>query len=279
MFKALCLLFALTLCGLAAGGNWLWNDMQRSLAEPLAIETADFQYTVQAGASVREITLELVEAGVLTQPYYLELEARRQGIASRIKAGEYSLQAGITRYQLLDLLVQGKVVQYGVILIEGRTFRQFLAALAANDTLVHTLQDATLEQVMTRIDQSGAHPEGRFFPDTYHFSRGDSDVDVLKRAFEAMQRHLAEAWEQRAEDLPYDTPYEALTMASIIEKETGKAEERPRIAGVFVRRLRIDMKLQTDPTIIYALGEGLTAICGARTSTSTTHTTPTAIPG
>jgi UPF0755 protein len=147
------------------------------------------------------------------------------------------------------------VVQYPLTLVEGWTFRQVMEALQADERLEHLIEDPSAEAVMARLGRRGVHPEGRFFPDTYHFTRGSSDLDILKRAHAAMERVLAEEWEARADGLPIESPDEALILASIIEKETGLASERAEIAGVFVRRLRLGMRLQTDPTVIYGLGD------------------------
>lgn len=254
MIRALFSLFFLVMLAAVAAGYWVWTDMQKSLASPLAIDEPGLLYTVKPGMSVREVGHELAASNVLAKPYYLELEARRRGIAPLIQVGEYRLSPNLSAYDLLDLLVQGRVIQHGITFVEGWTFKQVLAALAANDTLSHKLGDAELDEVMSRIGEPGVHPEGRFFPDTYHFTRGATDIEILKRAWAAMERRLSQDWEDRSPGLPYQTPYEALTMASIIEKETGRHGERAKIAGVFVRRLQRDIMLQTDPTVIYALG-------------------------
>jgi UPF0755 protein len=181
--------------------------------------------------------------------------AHFSGDATRIKAGEYEVPAGTTPPALLDLLISGKVIQRAVTLVEGWTFRQVLAALSEDTRLVKELGKAAPGDVMERLGRSGQHPEGRFFPDTYNFTKGTTDLDILRRAYERMEQVLAQEWEQRREDLPLATPEEAVILASIVEKETGLASERPAIAGVFIRRLELGMKLQTDPTVIYGLGD------------------------
>ena len=160
--------------------------------------------------------------------------------------------------QLLNKWSSGDVVQHRVTLVEGWNFRQVRAALAQHAVLQHTLGEVSDSELMRQLDQANVHPEGQFFPDTYNFVRGQSDFDILRQANQRLQKVLAEEWAQRAEDLPYRSPYEALIMASIIEKETGVAHERDEIAGVFMRRLAIGMLLQTDPTVIYGMGERYT---------------------
>src|SRR5262249_33817578 len=156
---------------------------------------------------------------------------------------------------LLDKLVEGKVVQYALTIPEGLTFREILALVQAHPQLIRTLQGNQADAIVEQMDYLQDSPEGQFYPDTYHFPRGTTDADFFKRAWDMMQTVLEQEWEQRIPDLPYKTPYEALVMASVIEKETADPSERDRIAGVFVRRLQQGMKLQTDPTVIYALGD------------------------
>ena len=191
----------------------------------------------------------------LRKSYYLRFHARNTGQASAIKAGEYDLDSELSPRALLAQLVAGKVVQHPFTIVEGVTFAELMTAVAQSEVLVQTLSDRTANAVMTRLGHAGLNPEGRFFPDTYHYPRGTTDTDFLRRAFVAMERHLAKAWTQRDPDSPLDSPAEALVLASIIEKETGLGSERERIAGVFVRRLRKGMRLETDPTVIYGLGE------------------------
>ncbi len=232
---------------------WLWQDMQTQLHTPLRLESG-INYTIKPGMSMQAIGEELRQMGLMMQPHYLVLEARRQGREGQIKAGEYHILPGTTPLRLLDQFVTGKVVQHALTLIEGWTFVQVMEAVKHNKYLLPTLDSIDGEFVMAALNYPGLNPEGQFFPDTYHFPSGTTDLEFLRRAFEKMQQVLTEEWEQRAEGLPYQSPYEALIMASIVEKETAIADERDKIAGVFVRRLLRDMKLQTDPTIIYAMG-------------------------
>jgi UPF0755 protein len=243
------------LLGAAAAAVWLWQDYQGFRKSPLHFPGEGLVYTLPVGGTIASVARDLEGEGILPKPLYLHLLARHEGKARGLKAGEYSIPVGITPLELLDLLASGRVIQYPLTLVEGWNFGQVLDALKASDTIVHTLEDLDSAGIMTRLGRPGMHPEGQFLPDTYHFPRGAEDLQVLRRAMEAMDRLLAEQWQGRAPELPLESPYQALILASIIEKETGVAGERPQIAGVFVRRLRRGMKLQTDPTVIYGLGE------------------------
>jgi UPF0755 protein len=235
---------------------WFWHDMQQQLDSPINIETGTtISYTITPGMNLKIIGEDLVQQGILKHPYYLILEGRLQGSESRLKAGEYLLQPGTTQRQLLEQFEAGKVVQHSLALIEGWSYRQIIHGVSNNEILIKTLTDTDSKTVMSALGYPDVHPEGRFFPDTYHFPSGMTDVEFLQRAYEKMVEVLDEEWQQKAEGLPYKNVDEALIMASIIEKETAVASERAAIAGVFVRRLHKGMKLQTDPTVIYAMGE------------------------
>ena len=197
---------------------------------------------------------QLDRAGVKVRPLHFEALARAMRRERDIKAGNYLIAGPITPMELLQKLTRGDVAQAEVRLIEGWTFPQFRMALDSSPDLRHDTSGLEDTEVLTRIQATESHPEGLFFPDTYLFARGSSDIAVLRRAYQAMQRHLRAEWDARAPNVPYASPYEALIMASIIEKETGQAGERDQIAGVLVNRLRIGMRLQVDPTIIYGLG-------------------------
>lgn len=247
----------LLVVGLAIG--WFVVERARILDGPLSIGDEPIRLMVAPGMTLRGVAEALTERGVISHPRYLVWEARWQGIANRIQAGEYQLEPGLTPRGLLDRLVRGKVLQRTLTLIEGWNFTELMAAVRASENLVHTLEDdSTNQAIMTRLGLPGHHPEGRFYPDTYHFPRGTTDVAFLKRAYSTMAKKLAAQWRERADGLPYDTPDEALVLASIVEKETGKPEERPRIAGVFTRRLKRGMRLQSDPTVIYGMGDAFT---------------------
>jgi UPF0755 protein len=183
------------------------------------------------------------------------LLARYLDLDSRIKAGEFQLQPGITPEQLLHQLTDGKVIQHDLTLIEGETFKEMMQRVIRDKVLLHTLEEFEGEAVMRAIGYPGLHPEGRFMPETYYFPRGTTDAEFLRRVYLDMESFLQRSWQDRDGDLPLKSPYEALILASIVEKETGVAEERARIAGVFLRRLNKGMKLQTDPTVIYGMGD------------------------
>lgn len=248
----------ITAAGLAAviGFALLWikQDMNRQLHSPLELEKEEV-LIIEPGMSLSAVSHKLVALGWLEQPYYLIYEGRRQHKAKAIKVGEYAVEPGTTPLQLLHKLISGKVIQYPLTIPEGMTARQIIDLVRNHPPLVRTLPDDEMQTVMAALGHPGQNAEGRFFPDTYHFPRGTTDVDFLRRAYRAMESVLNEEWQQRDLGLPYKDPYQALIMASIVEKETAIPEERGRIAGVFVRRLQKGMKLQTDPTVIYALGE------------------------
>ena len=237
--------------------GYFWMEFKRFNDTPLNLPSKGTFYTLPAGASVSSLAKDLERRGYLAKPLYLRLLARIDGHAQLIKAGEYQLHAGLTPRSLLSLLVSGKVTSYSFTLIEGWNFRQLKEALLNHPALIQTIEGISDEEIIHRLgdENEHPHPEGRFLPDTYHFPKGATDLSVLKRAYNAMQIRLDEEWQQRDESLPLKTSYEALILASIIEKETGVASERREIAGVFIRRLNKGMKLQTDPTVIYGLGE------------------------
>jgi UPF0755 protein len=210
---------------------------------------------IPRGASLRVAVEKLEKAGIRVRRHQFELLARAFGRERDLKAGNYQFSAAMTPIDLLEKLTRGDVTQAELRLIEGWSFAQFRAALDANAGLRHDTAGLDDAQVLARLQAAETHPEGLFFPDTYLFAQGSSDLAVLRRAYRAMQRHLAAEWQTRQSNVPYRSPYEALIMASIIEKETGRAAERDTIAGVLVNRLRIGMRLQVDPTVIYGLGK------------------------
>lgn len=237
------------MAALAIGGFYAWLD------RPLALPAATVEFRVPNGTGLRGVVRSLEQAGVAVQGDLLVLAARLAGKEGAIRAGTYGIATGITPRELLDTLVQGKVLQVEVRLIEGWTFRQWRQQLAAQTGLEQVTANLSEAELMQRLGFPGMAPEGMFFPDTYRVDKYSTDLELLARAAQAMQRHLAREWEGRAPGLPYKTPYEALIMASIVEKETGLAADRAMVAGVFVNRLRLGMRLQTDPTVIYGLGE------------------------
>lgn len=234
---------------------YLYADFRAFLDAPLKLPAGGLEFTVPPGDSINGIARRLHEQGVLAGPWRWQSYARLTGQARRIKAGEYRLEPGTTARALLEQLVAGRVIQQALTIVEGWTFRQLLAAVAAHPKLEQTLRGLDPATVMARLGRPGEHPEGRFWPDTYFFAAGTRDVDVLRRANATLERRLRDAWAQRAPDLPLKTPYEALILASIVEKETALPAERREVAGVFVRRLRKGMLLQADPTVVYGLGE------------------------
>jgi UPF0755 protein len=248
---------ALVVGGLIAGlgAAWLWYDYQQFQETALPLPPEGIVYELPLGGSAASLARDFVQMGILRRPLYLRLLARQQGMARQLKAGEYLIPAGTTPSGMLELLSSGAVIQYPLTLVEGWTFKQILDLIRSNDRIVHSLDGLEPAEIMTRLGRPDSHPEGRFFPDTYHFPRGSKDLDVLRRAMQAMDRVLAEEWARRNPELPLKDPYEALILASIVEKETGLGSERPQIAGVFVRRLRKGMLMQTDPTVIYGLGD------------------------
>jgi len=237
-------------------GGAFWIDYRDYLSSPLSLPgDAPLIFEIEAGSSLKRVVDELAEKAVIEKPRYILLNARLSGKGTQIHTGEYRLEPGMQVRDFLEMLYQGKVVQYSLTLIEGWNFKQMMAAIHSNPQLEHKLTDLSGEAIMRTLGYEGEHPEGRFMPDTYRFTRGMSDVEVLKRAYAAMAKYLEQQWPQRATGLPYETPYDALIMASIVEKETGVPSERDTIAGVFVNRLEKRMRLQTDPTVIYGMGD------------------------
>lgn len=244
---------AVLLCSFA--GAWLAMDYKQYVVSPLPIGDQAYRHVIIPGTSLKRFTADLHQAGILTHPFYFGLMARLAGDSQAIKAGEYLFDPGLTPRQLLEKVVSGAVIQHTFTVVEGWTFSQLLEALRNDNVIVHTLDGLSAEQIMERLGYPDQQAEGRFMPDTYHFPRGTTDLAFLRRAYQTMMTRLQDEWEQRDVGLPYQTPYDALIMASIIEKETALPEERSEIAGVFVRRLERKMRLQTDPTVIYGLGE------------------------
>jgi len=242
-------LLALCLALLAITGLGLYA------LSPVTLRTDPADFSIKPGSSLRSATRQIIESGVELYAWQFNLLGRLLGKAGAIKAGSYEVGRGITPLALLDKLTAGEVTQAELVFIEGWTFTQMRAALDADAEVRHDSAALSDAEIMAWLGVAGRSPEGLFFPDTYLFGKGASDLDILKRAYKAMDRQLQAAWRQRAPDLPYRSPYEALIMASVIEKETGQATDRALIGGVFVNRLRIGMMLQTDPSVIYGLGE------------------------
>ena len=241
-------LFTLLVTGAGAATIAWWLNWPLPLTGPAA------EVSVEPGQSPRRVAELWVEAGVQAPPRLLYEWFRWSGQSRQIRAGSYEVEAGITPRQLLDKMVRGDEVLELVRLAEGHTFAQLRAALAAAPSLKPSTRGLSDKQLMAALGEPAQAPEGRFFPDTYAYSRGVSDLTVLKRAHAAMQRRLVSVWAERMDGLPLKTMEEALILASIVEKETGRDGDRANVAGVFINRLRIGMPLQTDPTVIYGLG-------------------------
>ena len=212
-------------------------------------------YTVVAGQGLIRVAGSLQKQGVISDADKFVWYARFAGNADHIKAGEYELESGMAPVDLLQQLIEGRVKQYPLTIVEGWTFSQLRNALAEQEKISHLLKGKSDAEVMTLLGFPGQHPEGHFLPDTYLFPAGSRDIDILRRAHEALTKVLEVEWSRREADLPYQTAYDALIMASIVEKETAVTSEREQIAGVFVRRLKKRMRLQTDPTVIYGMGD------------------------
>jgi UPF0755 protein len=282
--------FLLLLVAAVLAGGWYWQRYRSFADAPLAGIEAGDSLVVQRGDSLGSVLRTLEETGIATgERVQWQVLARELGAAGKLQAGEYPLDAETSPRALLLAMRAGKTVRRMFTIVEGWNIRELRAALAKVDELEHdsgALDDAAL---MKALGHPGQHPEGRFLPETYAWVRGDSDLDILKRAHAAMAKALDAAWAARAPDVPLKSKQEALVLASIVEKETGIAEERPAIAGVFARRLKLGMRLQTDPTVIYGMGAAYTG--NIRRSDLTTDTpyntytrnglppTPIAMPG
>jgi UPF0755 protein len=247
--KTLLILALLAAVAAAAIG---WYAIERA---PVPMPDATVRVVVQKGANIRSATTALRAGGIMASPTLMLLRYRMRGLDGQLKAGTYEFAAPQTIDTLLDKLVSGDTVMAEVRFVEGWTFRQMRAAIDAHPELLRDTQGLDAAAILARIGASERHPEGLFMPDTYRFSPGTSDLEIYRQAYRLMQRRLTEAWNARRSGLPLATPYEALVLASIVEKETGRPDERDLVAGVFVNRLRIGMMLQSDPTTIYGLGE------------------------
>ncbi len=246
--KILILLISLAIPAFAA---WLHYHVNADIQLP----STPYKFSIAQGSSLKNISQQLTDAEILSNPWSFILLSRYKGLQSSLKAGDYTLTNNISQVALLDYLVKGDVQQYEIKLIEGWTFSQLRKILYEHPAVQNDTIDLSDEKILQLIDAEETSAEGLFFPDTYYFVKNSSDIDILQRAYRTMQNHLRTAWLNRMEPLPLETPYEALTLASIVEKETGLESDRTEIAGVFINRLRIGMRLQTDPTVIYGLGD------------------------
>jgi UPF0755 protein len=245
---------AVVLAAALAGGGYYWST------QPLTLATPTLDVTIKPHSSVRSVAQQLVRGGVPLQPVLFEAMTRALGLSGRLKSGNYEFKSGVTSYDVLQKLARGDVNEYVVTVIEGWTFKRMRAELDASPALVHDTARLSDTELLRAIGAPAAavtrgSGEGLFFPDTYLFDKGTSDLNVYRRAYRLMQERVDEAWSMRAPGLPYRSPYEMLTVASLIEKETGHAADRAYVSAVFANRLRIGMPLQTDPSVIYGLGD------------------------
>jgi UPF0755 protein len=243
------ILFLLVVAVAALAGAYWW------LNRPLPLNGESVEVSIEAGSTPRQVAQAWTDAGVRTHPRLLFEWFRWSGESKKIRAGSYEITAGTTPIQLLNKLVRGDESLATVRLIEGWTFRQFRNELAHAEALKPTTAGLSDAELMAALGAPGQHPEGRFFPDTYAYSKGSADIAVLRRAYRAMQHRLDLAWQQRDTNLPLRGEDDALVLASIVEKETGQSADRGKVAGVFLNRLRVGMPLQTDPTVIYGMGD------------------------
>ncbi|MBP6058228.1 MAG: endolytic transglycosylase MltG [Nitrosomonas sp.] len=231
--------------------GWFYLHVHSDVTLPVT----PYEFSIRPGSNLKQVAQQLANAGIIPSKWSLIVLARYLNQESTIKAGDYQLTGSLSQIALLEYLTKGDAKQNEITFIEGWTFAQLRKALSEHPAIENTITDLSDQEILQRIGASEVAAEGLFFPDTYYFIKGDRDIDVLQRAYQAMQNNLQTSWSTRMESLPLTTPYEALILASIIEKETGMENDRAEIAGVFINRLRKGMRLQTDPTLIYGLGE------------------------
>ncbi|MFZ9609918.1 MAG: endolytic transglycosylase MltG [Methylococcales bacterium] len=261
--------------------NWAWHDFKIATSSPV-LATGPITVEINKGASFNQITKELLDHKVSFKPFWFKVIAVQKKSFKNLKAGEYELTTGITLPEILDMFVQGKTKQHTITFPEGLSFKEIAKEIENNSNLDHTTQHIKYDQIMMQISSIKQNapqyfgipsnlPEGLFFPDTYYFEKHTSDIALLKRAHDKMLKVLEAEWKNKADNLPLKTPYDALILASIVEKETAQVTERPLIAGVFIRRLQTGMLLQTDPTVIYGMSDNYK---GNISSTDLKTTTP-----
>jgi len=244
-------LFYALIVTLLIGVGWVaWFALK-----PIPLAASPLDFSISSGASLRLASQQMADAGIGFRPWQFTLLGRLANKATEIKAGSYEVAQGVTPWLLLEKLTRGDFSQAEIALIEGKTFRQFRAQLDAHPDIRHDTLGLGDQELLARLGVSEVKPEGLFFPDTYLFAKKSSDLDILRRAYRAMQGHLAQEWANRSPETPCANPYEALILASIIEKESGRPGDREEISAVFANRLRKGMLLQTDPTVIYGIGE------------------------
>ena len=260
-FKLIAVLIVMT--SLVFG--WYWNEYNVFLQTPISLTKNNVQqtFTVTKGDTVKQIAQSLQQQKLIEHPQYFHLYTRLSKQAAKIKAGEYTLKSGMTAVDVVNLFVSGKVNQYSLTIVEGWTFKEALQRIQDDPNLLKTLSEsnesennkAQQNSIAKALNSQYDNLEGLVYPDTYHFPKGTTDLEFLQRSYDTMQKILAQEWEKKEQNLPLKTPYEALILASIVEKESGVSSERSRIAGVFIRRMKKKMRLQSDPTIIYGMGE------------------------
>jgi len=251
MLFRLKLLFLLASAAVIGFCGWiLWFALS-----PIELAASTVEFSIRPGSTLRGATRQIIEAGLPVPEWKFNLLARANGAGASVKAGSYQVSAGVTPLLLIRRIMRGEYAQAEILVVEGWNFRQMREALNAHADLKHDSATLSEVQIMGRLGAPEVFPEGMFFPDTYVFAKGSSDFAVLARARSAMKKQLESAWAGRAPDLPMTDPYEALILASIVEKETGRESDRTMIAAVFANRLRLGMKLQTDPSVIYGMGE------------------------
>jgi UPF0755 protein len=252
------------------GAAWICAAFAYYALSEMKVPALPAQFSIKKGSSLKSAASQMAAAGVLQRPELFVLMGRLMGKATSLKAGFYELDRPVAPLDLLRKITQGDYTLVSITLVEGWTFRQVRKALAGEPGIQQEIRELSDADVAQRLAIEQSSPEGWFFPDTYNFSHGTSDLRILRRAHELMKSHLTAQWERRAQNLPLASPYEALILASIIEKETGKPDERPLIAAVFVNRLRLGMRLQTDPTVIYGIGESFDGNLRSRDLTTDT---------
>ena len=247
-------IIGLTLLFISFTGGWAWMDYRHSLNAPI-VKDGPVVIEIIKGDSMTRISEKLAEQQLKVSSFWFKVIALQKQSAAKLKTGEYELSTGLTLPEIIDQIAAGKTRQHSITFPEGWSFADILAELDKNPYIGHTIKDHSPEPLLAQIGINESKPEGLFFPDTYFFEKNMTDVSLLKRAYGKMQSVLQEEWPKRSAGLPLNSPYEALILASIIEKETGSKDERPLIAGVMIRRLQSDMPLQTDPTVIYGMGD------------------------
>lgn len=234
--------------------GWVWTDYQTAL-QKVVVSDQTVTLEIEKGDSLKRIIDKLLAQQVTIKPFWFKIAALQENALKKLKTGEYELTPGLTIPQIIKLFVHGKTKQHTITFPEGWSFKDMFHEIAKNPNLEHTLSSTDFKSLMAKLNADASSPEGLLFPDTYFFEKHTSDLSLIKRAYDKMQQVLQHEWLNKAEGLPFKTPYEALILASIVEKETGAVAERPLIAGVFIRRLEQNMLLQTDPTVIYGMGD------------------------